>query len=99
MQKTASRGARTHRRISVMPFRSGRHFLQIPSPTNVPDHILRAIDRPTIDHRSRDFGSLGREATGGLKHLSRTEGDVIIFPACGTGAWEDRKSTRLKSSH
>ena len=67
---------------------SGRHFLQIPGPTNVPDRILRAIDRPTIDHRGPDFGALGREVLGGLKRVFKTEGPVLIFPASGTGAWE-----------
>jgi len=71
-----------------MAFRSGRHFLQIPGPTNVPDRVLRAIDRPTIDHRSAEFGELGRRVLGGLKHVFRTQHPVVIFPASGTGAWE-----------
>ncbi len=71
-----------------MTFRSGRHFLQIPGPTNVPDRVLRAIDRPTIDHRSQAFGELGRRVLAGLKHVFKTQHPVVIFPASGTGAWE-----------
>jgi len=68
--------------------RAGRHFLQIPGPTNVPDRILRAIDNPTIDHRGPEFGCLGREILDGLKQIFKTRGPVIIYPASGTGAWE-----------
>ncbi len=71
-----------------MTFRSGRHFLQIPGPTNVPDRVLRAIDRPTMDHRSQEFGELGRRVLAGLKHVFKTQHPVVIFPASGTGAWE-----------
>src|SRR5215471_1337768 len=71
-----------------MTFRSGRHFLQIPGPTNVPDRILRAIDRPTVDHRGPDFPVLVHEIIDGLRRVFRTSGPVIIFPASGTGAWE-----------
>ncbi len=67
---------------------SGRHFLQIPGPTNVPDRILRAIDNPTIDHRGPEFGALGRQVLAGLKSIFKTQNPVIIFPASGTGAWE-----------
>ncbi|PYT22323.1 MAG: serine--glyoxylate aminotransferase [Acidobacteria bacterium] len=67
---------------------SGRHFLQIPGPTNVPDRILRAMARPTIDHRSVEFGRLGLEVLAGLKEVFKTSGRVVIFPASGTGAWE-----------
>jgi alanine-glyoxylate transaminase / serine-glyoxylate transaminase / serine-pyruvate transaminase len=67
---------------------SGRHFLQIPGPTNVPDRILRAIDNPTIDHRGPEFGVLGRKVLSGLKGIFKTQHPVIIFPASGTGAWE-----------
>jgi alanine-glyoxylate transaminase/serine-glyoxylate transaminase/serine-pyruvate transaminase len=70
------------------PNTSGRHFLQIPGPTNVPDRILRAIDRATIDHRGPDFGVLGREVLDGLKTVFKTEAPVIVYPASGTGAWE-----------
>jgi alanine-glyoxylate transaminase/serine-glyoxylate transaminase/serine-pyruvate transaminase len=67
---------------------SGRHFLQIPGPTNVPDRVLRAIDRPTIDHRSADFAALGKDCVAGMRWVFRTEGKVAIYPASGTGAWE-----------
>ncbi len=69
-------------------FASGRHFLQIPGPTNVPDRVLRAIDRATIDHRSAEFAALGHEVLHGLKAVFRTQQPVVIFPASGTGAWE-----------
>ncbi|MCW2241336.1 pyridoxal-phosphate-dependent aminotransferase family protein [Azospirillum canadense] len=71
-----------------MAHRSGRHFLQIPGPTNVPDRILRAMDRPTIDHRGPEFAALGREVLAGIKTIFRTEQPVVIYPASGTGAWE-----------
>ena len=71
-----------------MTFKSGRHFLQIPGPSNVPDRILRAIDRPTIDHRGPEFGRLGRAVLAGCQTVFGTSGPVIIFPASGTGAWE-----------
>jgi len=71
-----------------MTHRSGRHFLQIPGPTNVPDRILRAIDRATIDHRGPEFSRMGREVLNGLKSVFQTRGPVIIYPASGTGAWE-----------
>lgn len=67
---------------------AGRHFLQIPGPTNVPDRIQRAIDRPTIDHRGPDFQRLGNEVLEGLKQIFKTAAPVVIFPASGTGAWE-----------
>ncbi len=67
---------------------AGRHFLQIPGPTNVPDRVLRAIDRPTMDHRGPDFQALGREVLEGMKRIFRTRHPVIIYPASGTGAWE-----------
>src|SRR4051812_41371304 len=66
----------------------GRHFLQIPGPTNVPDRILRAIDQATIDHRGPDFQRLGQEVLAGLKQVFKTQSPVIIFPGSGTGAWE-----------
>jgi alanine-glyoxylate transaminase/serine-glyoxylate transaminase/serine-pyruvate transaminase len=74
--------------MSDMALRSGRHFLQIPGPTNVPDRVLRAIDRPTIDHRSRDFAGLGRDVLEGMQRIFKTRGHVFIYPASGTGAWE-----------
>ena len=69
-------------------YRPGRHFLQIPGPTNVPDRVLRAIDAPTIDHRGPDFAQLGLEVLDGLRSVCRTEGHVVVYPASGTGAWE-----------
>ena len=71
-----------------MTHASGRHFLQIPGPTNVPDRVLRAIDRSTIDHRGPEFQKLGQEVLAGLKQVFKTKGSVVIFPASGTGAWE-----------
>ncbi|MCC2665365.1 MAG: serine--glyoxylate aminotransferase [Geminicoccaceae bacterium] len=68
--------------------RSGRHFLQIPGPTNVPDRILRAIDRPTIDHRGPEFARLGSEILAALKPVFKTAAPVVVYPASGTGAWE-----------
>jgi len=72
-----------------MPRRAGRHFLQIPGPTNVPDRVLRAIDSPTIDHRGPEFGELGKTVLAGMKRVFKsTQGEVVIYPASGTGAWE-----------
>ena len=71
-----------------MRFRSGRHFLQLPGPTNVPDRVLRAIDAPTIDHRGPEFRALTFEVLEGLKAVFQTGGPVVIYPASGTGAWE-----------
>jgi alanine-glyoxylate transaminase / serine-glyoxylate transaminase / serine-pyruvate transaminase len=68
--------------------RSGRHFLQIPGPTNVPDRILRAMDRPTIDHRGPEFATLAAGILEDLKAVFGTSGPVIIYPSSGTGAWE-----------
>src|SRR6187549_642876 len=67
---------------------TGRHFLQIPGPTNVPDRVLRAIDFPTMDHRSPDFGLLGRAVLEGMQRVFKTASPVVIYPASGTGAWE-----------
>ncbi len=69
-------------------FRSGRHFLQIPGPTNVPDRVLRAMDRATMDHRGPDFAVMARDILEDLKKVFQTRNPVIIFPASGTGAWE-----------
>ncbi|MEW6690013.1 MAG: aminotransferase class V-fold PLP-dependent enzyme [Pseudomonadota bacterium] len=71
-----------------MPRTAGRHFLQIPGPTNVPERVLRAIDFPTIDHRGAEFAALGKEVLEGMKRVFRTRGHVVIYPASGTGAWE-----------
>jgi len=67
---------------------AGRHFLQIPGPTNVPDRVLRAIDRPTIDHRGPEFQQLAKSVLEGMKRVFRTRHPVVIYPASGTGAWE-----------
>ena len=67
---------------------SGRHFLQIPGPTNVPDRVLRAIDRPTIDHRGPEFQALARKVLADAKQVFKAAGPVIIYGASGTGAWE-----------
>ncbi len=71
-----------------MTYKSGRHFLQIPGPTNVPDRILRAMDRPTIDHRGPEFAALALEVLQGIKGIFKTEQPVVMYPASGTGAWE-----------
>src|SRR5882724_678666 len=73
-------------RFSSAP--SGRHFLQIPGPTNVPDRILRAIDHPTIDHRGPEFGTLCRKILSEIKTVFKTSQDVVVYTASGTGAWE-----------
>src|SRR5687767_6346505 len=67
---------------------TGRHFLQIPGPTNVPDRVLRAIDMPTIDHRGPEFAELGLHVLEGCKTIFRTKNPVVIYPSSGTGAWE-----------
>jgi alanine-glyoxylate transaminase / serine-glyoxylate transaminase / serine-pyruvate transaminase len=69
-------------------YQSGRHFLQIPGPTNTPERVLRAMARPTIDHRGAEFAALGSEVLAGLKEIFQTSGPVVIFPASGSGAWE-----------
>ena len=68
--------------------KSGRHFLQIPGPTNVPDRVLRALSKPTIDHRGPEFAALANEVFSGLKDVFLTSSPVIIYPGSGTGAWE-----------
>ncbi|MCF3945620.1 pyridoxal-phosphate-dependent aminotransferase family protein [Acidiphilium iwatense] len=67
---------------------TGRHFLQIPGPTNVPDRVLRAIDMPTIDHRGPEFARLGLAVIDGCKRVFQTAQPVVIYPSSGTGAWE-----------
>ena len=74
--------------MSNEPRRAGRHFLQIPGPSPVPDRILRAMDMPVMDHRGPEFQKLGRRVLDGVKGIFKTKGPVIIFPASGTGAWE-----------
>ena len=71
-----------------MTYQAGRHFLQIPGPTNVPDRVLRAIDHPTIDHRGPEFAQLGLDVLNSMKRIFKTKGAVMIYPASGTGAWE-----------
>jgi alanine-glyoxylate transaminase/serine-glyoxylate transaminase/serine-pyruvate transaminase len=73
---------------SASPGRAGRHFLQIPGPTNVPDRVLRAINRPTIDHRGPEFQRLGLDVLQRIRPIFKTRAPVIIYPASGTGAWE-----------
>ena len=68
--------------------RAGRHFLQIPGPTNTPDRVLRAMAAPTIDHRGPEFAALGREVLNGLRTVFQTSSPVVIYPASGSGAWE-----------
>jgi alanine-glyoxylate transaminase / serine-glyoxylate transaminase / serine-pyruvate transaminase len=74
--------------MSNEPRRAGRHFLQIPGPTPVPDRILRAMDMPVIDHRGPDFKKLGLEVLAGIKTIFKTSSPVVIYPSSGTGAWE-----------
>ena len=70
------------------PHAAGRHFLQIPGPTNVPDRVLRAMDYPTIDHRGAQFAAIGKQCLDGMKSIFKTTSPVVIYPASGTGAWE-----------
>jgi alanine-glyoxylate transaminase/serine-glyoxylate transaminase/serine-pyruvate transaminase len=74
--------------VTNAPRVAGRHFLQIPGPTAVPDRILLAIARPVIDHRGPEFAKLGRRVLDGIKTIFKTTGPVIIYPSSGTGAWE-----------
>src|SRR6476646_4007516 len=67
---------------------TGRHFLQIPGPSPVPDRILRAMSLPTIDHRGPEFGALGLRVLKGIQQIFQTKQPVVIYPASGTGAWE-----------
>jgi len=71
-----------------MAFRSGRHSLQIPGPSNIPDRVLRAMDQPIIDHRGPDFSALAKSVFGGLKRVFKTQQPVVIYSSTGTGAWE-----------
>jgi alanine-glyoxylate transaminase / serine-glyoxylate transaminase / serine-pyruvate transaminase len=66
----------------------GRHFLQIPGPTTVPDRVMRAIDTPLIDHRGPEFAKIARKCLDGIKTIFKTTNPVIIYTATGTGAWE-----------
>ena len=74
--------------MSNEPRRAGRHFLQIPGPSPVPDRVLRAMDMPVLDHRGPKFQKLGHKVLSGLKSIFKTKSHVIIYPASGTGAWE-----------
>jgi alanine-glyoxylate transaminase / serine-glyoxylate transaminase / serine-pyruvate transaminase len=74
--------------LSLNSHKSGRHFLQIPGPSTVPDRILRAMDYPTIDHRGPEFQQLGKSVLAGIKTIFKTQSHVVIYPASGTGAWE-----------
>ncbi|HEX4277676.1 MAG TPA: aminotransferase class V-fold PLP-dependent enzyme, partial [Bryobacteraceae bacterium] len=71
-----------------MSYQPGRHFLQIPGPTNVPERVLRAIDNPTIDHRGPEFAVLAKECLAGMRTVFQTSDPVIIYTASGTGGWE-----------
>jgi alanine-glyoxylate transaminase / serine-glyoxylate transaminase / serine-pyruvate transaminase len=71
-----------------MTLHTGRHFLQIPGPTNIPDRVLRAMDRPSMDHRGAEFAEIGFAALAGMQRMFRTRQPVIIYPSSGTGAWE-----------
>jgi alanine-glyoxylate transaminase / serine-glyoxylate transaminase / serine-pyruvate transaminase len=82
-------------RINAPAARSGRHFLQIPGPTNVPDRVLQAIAMPTIDHRGPEFAVLGKQVIAGMKRVFQTEETVVVYPSSGTGAWEAALSNTL----
>ena len=74
--------------LSLNQHPTGRHFLQIPGPSPVPERVLRAISLPTIDHRGPEFGVLGRKVLADMQTIFQTRHPVIIYPASGTGAWE-----------
>jgi alanine-glyoxylate transaminase/serine-glyoxylate transaminase/serine-pyruvate transaminase len=76
---------------------TGRHFLQIPGPSPVPDRILRAISSPTIDHRGPEFGALGKKVLADVQKIFKTRHPVMIYPASGTGAWEAALSNVLST--
>jgi alanine-glyoxylate transaminase/serine-glyoxylate transaminase/serine-pyruvate transaminase len=71
-----------------MTVHTGRHFLQIPGPTNIPDRVLRAMDMPGLDHRGPEFAEIGFAVLAGMQRMFKTKGPVIIYPSSGTGAWE-----------
>ncbi|HEV7879121.1 MAG TPA: serine--glyoxylate aminotransferase, partial [Bradyrhizobium sp.] len=71
-----------------MTLHTGRHFLQIPGPTNIPDRVLRAMDMPGMDHRSAEFAELGFAVMAAAQRVFRTKQPVLIYPSSGTGAWE-----------
>ena len=74
--------------MSTEPRRAGRHFLQIPGPTPVPERVLAAMSRQILDHRGAEFQKLGKRVLAGIKGMFKTQGEVFIYPASGTGAWE-----------
>ena len=74
--------------MSDRKYKPGKHFLQLPGPSNVPDRILNAMCYPTIDHRGPEFSELALKCLSGIKTIFKTKNPVIIFPASGTGAWE-----------
>jgi alanine-glyoxylate transaminase/serine-glyoxylate transaminase/serine-pyruvate transaminase len=78
-----------------MSYSSGRQFVQLPGPTNVPERVLRAMSRPTIDHRGPECGLLGLEVLAGMKAIFQTSGKVIIYPSSGSGAWEGALTNTL----
>jgi alanine-glyoxylate transaminase / serine-glyoxylate transaminase / serine-pyruvate transaminase len=80
-----------------MSYRAGRHFLQIPGPSPVPDRISRAIDAAVIDHRGPDFAELGHAVLDGMKRIFKTKSSVVIYPSSGTGAWEAALSNVVKA--
>src|ERR1700752_487058 len=80
---------------NTAPAHTGRHFLQIPGPTNVPDRVLQAIAMPTIDHRGPEFAMLGQDVVGGMKRGFQTQGPLVVSPSSGTGAWEAALSNTL----
>lgn len=71
-----------------MTYRSGRHFLQLPGPTNTPDRVLRAMSKPTIDHRGPEFQEMTHRLLAGMKRVFKTEHTTVVYPASGSGAWE-----------
>jgi alanine-glyoxylate transaminase/serine-glyoxylate transaminase/serine-pyruvate transaminase len=81
--------------MSPMSYSSGRQFVQLPGPSNVPERVLRAMARPTIDHRGPEFGRLALEVLEGVKEVFQTSGSVVIFPSSGSGAWEGALTNTL----
>jgi alanine-glyoxylate transaminase / serine-glyoxylate transaminase / serine-pyruvate transaminase len=75
-------------KISEVAIHTGRHFLQIPGPSNIPDRVLRAIDRPVMDHRGTEFASIVKESLEGMRKIVQTRGLIAMYPASGSGAWE-----------
>jgi alanine-glyoxylate transaminase / serine-glyoxylate transaminase / serine-pyruvate transaminase len=75
-------------KIPEVAIHTGRHFLQIPGPSNIPDRVLRAIDRPVMDHRGTEFASIVKESLEGMRKIAQTRGPIAMYPASGSGAWE-----------